>query len=65
MELVGIIIAVIAAIFVFFHAWIRQVPIWAALLWSLGTFLILIVVLPIYLLVRPGERERDEDDRFN
>lgn len=53
MELVGILIAVFAALFVFFHAWVRRVPVWAALLWALGTFLLLIVILPIYLLVRP------------
>jgi hypothetical protein len=66
MELIGIVIALIAAIFVFFHAWIRQVPIWAALLWALGTFLFLIIVLPIYLLVRPKGRDRDDgDDRLS
>ena len=62
MELVGILIALIAAIFVFLHAWIRQVPIWAALLWAVGTFLFLIIVLPIYLLIRPKGRDPDEAD---
>lgn len=66
MELVGILIATLAAIFVFFHAWVRQVPIWAAVLWALGTFLLLIVVLPIYLLVRPkGLDPVDDDDRYS
>lgn len=66
MELVGILIATLAAIFVFFHAWVRQVPIWAALLWALGTFLLLIIVLPIYLLVRPkGPDPSDDRDRYS
>jgi len=64
MELIGILIALIAAIVVFLHAWVRQVPIWAALLWALGTFLFLIVVLPIYLLIRPtGPDPEDLDAR--
>ncbi|MGH1481600.1 MAG: hypothetical protein ACRBM6_23200 [Geminicoccales bacterium] len=62
MELVGILIAILAAIFVFFHAWIRRVPVWAAFLWALGTFLFLIIILPIYLLIRPKGPERDDDD---
>lgn len=66
MELVGILIALIAALLVFLHAWIRQVPVWAALLWALGTFFLLIIVLPIYLLVRPkGPDPEGEDGRLN
>ena len=66
MELVGILIAVIAAVFVFLHAWIRQVPIWAALLWAVGTFFFLIIVLPIYLFVRPkGPNREDADEKLS
>ena len=66
MELIGILIALIAAIFVFLHAWVRQVPIWAALLWALGTFLFFIIVLPVYLLIRPrGPDPEDADARFS
>lgn len=64
MELIGILIALIAAFFVFFHAWVRQVSIWAALLWAIGTFLLLIVVLPIYLVVRPKGPDRRSDESF-
>ncbi len=62
MELIGILIALIAAISVFLHAWIRQVPVWAALLWAVGTFLLFIIVLPIYLLIRPKGPDPDDAD---
>ena len=62
MEVVGIVIAVIAALFVLFHARIRQLPLWAAIGWSVGTFLLLIIALPVYLLIHGPEPKRQESD---
>ncbi|MEM7042083.1 MAG: hypothetical protein AAF543_04650 [Pseudomonadota bacterium] len=62
MELVGIVIAVIAALFVLFHARIRQLSLWAAIGWALGTFFLLIIALPIYLLIHGPEPKREEGD---
>ncbi|MGI9421075.1 MAG: hypothetical protein ACR2RA_24890 [Geminicoccaceae bacterium] len=62
MELVGIVIAVIAALFVLFHARIRQLPLFAAIGWALGTFLLLIIVLPVYLLIHGPEPKRQNED---
>ena len=62
MELFGILIALFAAMFVFVHAWLRNVPVWQALLWAFGTFFFLIIVLPIYIVMRP--KGEDEDDRY-
>ena len=62
MEVVGIVIAVIAALFVLFHARFRQLPVWAAVGWALGTFLLLIIVLPVYLLVHGPEPKREESE---
>lgn len=64
MEIVGILIALFAAFFVGVHAWVRRVPIWAAILWALGTFFFLIIVLPIYLLVRPKGPDDVDEKRF-
>lgn len=55
MEIVGIVIAVIGALFVLFHARIRQLPFVTAIGWALGTFLLLVVVLPVYLLLHGPE----------
>ena len=63
MELVGIVIAVMAALFVLVHARIRRLPLWQAAIWSIGTFLLLIVVLPVYLLVHGREPRQQEDGR--
>lgn len=60
MEIVGIVIAVIAAAFVLFHALIRQLPILAAFLWALATFLLMIIALPLYLLIHGPEPKRDD-----
>ena len=65
MELIGIFIALFAALFVFLHAWVRHVPIWRVLLWAIGTFLLLIVVFPIYLLVRPKGPDRYADQGYS
>ena len=62
MEVVGIVIAVIAALFVLFHARIRRMSLWAAIGWSVGTFLLLIIVLPVYLLIHGPEPKRQESD---
>jgi len=62
LEIVGILLATLAALFVFTHAWTRGLSIWAALAWAAGTFLLLIVVLPIYLIIRPKGRPTDDND---
>ena len=62
LELVGIVIAVIAALFVLFHARIRQLSLWAAIGWAIGTFFLLIIVLPVYLLIHGPEPKQDEAD---
>ena len=62
MEVVGIVIAVIAALFVLFHARIRRMSLWAAIGWSVGTFFLLIIVLPVYLLIHGPEPKRQESD---
>ena len=62
MEVVGIVIAVIAALFVLFHARIRQLPLWMAASWALATFLLFVVMLPIYLLVHGPEPKRQNGD---
>jgi hypothetical protein len=61
LELVGIVIAVIAALFVGVHAWIRDLSGWAILGWTLGTFLLFIVVLPLYLFLHWKEPTREEE----
>ncbi|NJO36741.1 MAG: hypothetical protein HC871_02820 [Rhizobiales bacterium] len=62
MEIVGIVIAIIGALFVLFHARLRQLSMWAAVGWALSTFLLLIIALPIYLLIHgPEPRQRDEN----
>lgn len=61
LEIVGIVVATIGALFVLFHARFRHLSIWAALAWALSTFLFLIVMLPVYLLVHgPEPKQRDE-----
>lgn len=62
MELVGIVIAVIAALFVLLHARIRQLSLWAAIGWSIGTFLFLIIALPVYLLIHGPEPKPQESN---
>ena len=62
MDVFGIIIAVIAALCVLFHARIRHLPFWAAIVWAFGTFFFLIIVLPVYILVHgPEPKPRDGD----
>lgn len=61
MEIVGIVIAVIAALFVLIHARIRQLPIWSAVAWAVATFLFLIIALPIYLLIHGPEPKPEEE----
>ena len=62
MEVVGIVIAVIAALFVLVHARIRRLSLWAAIGWSIGTFFLLIIALPVYLLIHGPEPKRQEGD---
>jgi len=62
LEIVGIVIALIAALFILFHARIRQLPLWVAIGWALGTFFLLIITLPIYLLIHGPEPKRQEGD---
>ena len=62
MEIVGIVIAMIAALFVLFHARIRQLPLRTAVGWALGTFFLLIIALPVYLLIHGPEPRRQEAD---
>lgn len=60
MEILGIILATIAALFVLVHSRIRRLPLWASAAWTLGTFLFLIIVLPIYFLIH-GRKPKRED----
>ena len=62
MEIVGIVVAVIGALFVLFHARIRQLSVIAAIGWAVGTFLLLVVVLPVYLLLH-GPEPKQQDGR--
>ncbi|MEM8949152.1 MAG: hypothetical protein AAGA21_13875 [Pseudomonadota bacterium] len=62
LELVGIVIAVIAALFVLFHARFRQLSLLAAICWSVCTFLLFIIVFPVYLLIHGPEPKRQEND---
>ena len=48
LEFVGFFLALAAALFVLIHARMRQLPFWSIIGWVLGTFLLMIVVLPIY-----------------
>ncbi|MGI9501926.1 MAG: hypothetical protein ACR2RE_02570 [Geminicoccaceae bacterium] len=63
MEIVGIVIAVIGALFVLFHARIRQLSFIVAIGWAMSTFLLLIVVLPVYLLVHGPEPKQQDGQR--
>ena len=63
MEIVGIVIAVLAALFVLVHARIRLLSPWATAGWTVGTFLLLIVVFPLYLVMHGREPERPEEER--
>ncbi len=62
MELVGIVIAVIAALFVLFHARVRQLSLRAAIGWALATFFLLIIAFPVYLLIHGPEPKRQDED---
>lgn len=64
MEIVGIVIAVIAALFVLIHARVRQLPIGSAVAWAVATFLFLIIALPIYLLIHGPEPKAEEDESW-
>jgi 4-amino-4-deoxy-L-arabinose transferase-like glycosyltransferase len=68
LEIIGIAIAIIAALFVLIHARMRQLPFWSIVGWVAGTFLLLIIVLPIYLLIhgprpKPNDDARETEDR--
>ena len=62
MEIVGIVIAVVAALFVLLHARLRDLSIGAAIIWALATFLFLIIILPVYLLVHGTEPKPQEPE---
>jgi uncharacterized membrane protein len=53
MEVIGLLIALIVAIWVYSDAKKRGKSSGSAFLWFLGTFLLLIVFLPIWLITRP------------
>ena len=55
MEIVGIVIALIGALFVLLHARLRQLSIIATIGWALGTFFLLVIALPLYLLFHGPE----------
>ncbi|MEM9439570.1 MAG: hypothetical protein AAGA73_03915 [Pseudomonadota bacterium] len=67
MEIVGFLLAIAAALFVLIHARTRHLPFWSIVGWVVGTFLLMIVVLPIYLLIHgpapKGRRDRRSEDR--
>ena len=48
----GVALAAIVAVWVIFDAMRRKIPSSNALLWGLGVFLLLIVFLPMYLVLR-------------
>lgn len=56
MELIGLIIAFFIAIWVFSDAKERGKTGGVAFLWFLGTFAILIIFLPLWLIVRPKKQ---------
>lgn len=62
MEIVGIVIAMIAALFVLFHARIRHLSIWASIGWAFATFLLVIIALPIYLLIHGPEPKPQDNE---
>lgn len=62
MELIGVVIAIIAAGFVLVHARMRQLPFWSIVGWVTGTFLLMIVVLPIYFFVHVLKPRNDRDE---
>jgi len=62
LEIVGIVIAVIGALFVLFHARIRNLSVGTAVGWALGTFFLLIVALPVYLLIHGREPKHRENE---
>lgn len=53
MEIIGLLFALAIAVWVFSDAKSRGKSTSSSFLWSLGTFLLLIVFLPIWLVVRP------------
>lgn len=53
MELIGLFIAFIVALWVFSDAKARGKSGGSAFLWFLGTFILLIIFLPLWLIVRP------------
>lgn len=62
MEIVGIVLAAIAALFVLIHARIRRLPLLKSAVWAFGTLLLLIIVLPIYLLIHGPEPKREHGE---
>ncbi len=63
LEVIGVIIAIISALFVLVHARMRQLPFWSIVGWVAGTFLLMIVVLPIYFFVHVLKPRNDRDER--
>ncbi|MGI9508978.1 MAG: PfkB family carbohydrate kinase [Geminicoccaceae bacterium] len=60
MYIVGIVLAVMAALFVLFHAYFRKLPHWVSIAWTLATLLFMVVALPIYLLIYGLEAKQQE-----
>lgn len=61
MQLIGFLIALGAGIWVFNDAQKRSYSTLSALLWAIGTFLLLIVFLPLYLISR-SRKEKNMDN---
>lgn len=62
LDVVGIVLAVLATLFVLVHARISGMSIGATFAWGLGTLLLSIIVLPAYLLIHVRRSEPNDDD---
>jgi hypothetical protein len=58
---IGVLIAFLAACFVLLHARSRELGFWSIVVWVAGTFLVMVVFLPIYIFVHVLRPRQDAD----
>ncbi len=65
MQTIAMLIPLLVAVWVFLDAKSRGKDLSRALLWGFGTFLLLIIALPLWLLLRPPIRGASSADKYS
>ena len=60
LQVIGIVIAAIAALVVLGHTQYRGLPLWSAFLWFVGAFLLMLMIVPIYFWIHGPEPRKEE-----